>query len=232
MDSSITVQLNTSADLIAAWLIYYLRGLKTDLGDSYGVITNMIVRKKRLPFRRDGAYNGFLIVCDARRVRKETDPEIMEEVVEVFPRCLICDVTALANERVRVDLECEHVRIAPIVDVIATELVKDYPEGFPTTTTSLSESGGAVDAAQGQPEEAQTTTPPAAGYQGKALFNHLTEIATGEGTIKERLKRILEILQAAKVKMDDEQLAEMLGSTPKTMQRYRSDFFYTPGGEF
>ncbi len=69
--------------------------------------------------------------------------------------------------------------------------------------------------------------------KGKGLSVELNEIANMPGTtIKKKLKKVLEMLKAEGVKMDDWQLAELLGSTPKTIQRYRSDFNVDSGNEY
>lgn len=56
------------------------------------------------------------------------------------------------------------------------------------------------------------------------LLERVTTIATQPATVKDRLREILKLLEKEGVKMNDQQLAGLLGSTSKTMQRYRSDF--------
>lgn len=60
------------------------------------------------------------------------------------------------------------------------------------------------------------------------LLERVTTIATQPGTVKDRLRQILKLLEEEGVKMDDQQLADLLGSTSKTIQRYRSDFNVDP----
>ncbi len=115
-------------------------------------------------------------------------------------------IDPLPDETVTITAECFHPAFLPLFNELMAELGQQLTDGTPAS----------VD--QGTAAQVVTTG-------NRTLFGYLNEIANMSGmTIKGRLYEMLKRLEAEGVQMTDTQFSEMLGSTPKTIQRYRSDF--------
>ena len=117
MDSITTVRINTSYERLGNWLLAQLETARVNAPDSYLYVSKT---------NRSEKSHGCFIVCNLQLAERTQDAYGMEEVIAVYPRSVVCDLTELAVNFTQLDLESSDENAAPIVALLLTKLEETY----------------------------------------------------------------------------------------------------------